>query len=178
VKLRAALTVLALGCCGCQDLPESYPPPVQRPLFDPDRPRYSTMVNMEDPGADRRFVQDIAGQEAGQGDGGWRWTGQRPTVKVRPESNQGLKLFIDFMLPEVTMKDTGPVTLSFYVNGRVLDRARYTEPGVKHFEKPVPADWVTPGQETIVAAEIDKVWVAKQDGARLGFIVVRMGLAR
>lgn len=132
------------------------------------------MVNMEDPGADRRFVQDIAGQ----GEGGWRWTGQRPTVKVRPESNEGLKLSIDFLLPEVTMKGTGPVTLSFYVNGRLLDRARYTTPGVKHFEKPVPADWVTPDRDVIVAAEIDKIWVAKQDGARLGFIVVRMGLAR
>ena len=55
---------------------------------------------------------------------------------------------------------------------------RYTEAGEQHFEKKVPAGWVEPNKEVTLAAEIDKVWVAKEDGTRLGFLLTRIGLTQ
>jgi hypothetical protein len=158
----------------CQNMPEPYSPPVQRKPFDDFHPRVVHVVNMADPDAHLSFVQDIARGS----NGSWRWTGKRPTIKVRLRSNENLKFVIDFTLPEVTFKDTGPVTVSFFVNDRLLGEEHYATPGVRHFEKYIPFSWVTPGQEATAAAEIDKVWVAKDDGATLGFIVTRMGITQ
>ncbi len=156
-------------------MPEPYAPPVQRQPFENFPPqRTARVINMSDPDATVYFVQDISGKLEGT----WRWCQQRPTIRIRSRTNENLKYLIDFTLPEATFRDTGPVTLSFYVNDHLLDRVQYRSPGQLHFEKPVPPEWVTPDQDSTIAAEIDKMWVSKEDGARLGFILVRMGLTQ
>ena len=91
---------------------------------------------------------------------------------------RALRYIIDFVLPEVTFKVTGPVTMTFLVNDHPLDSVRYTAFGEQHFEKVVPPEWVEPMKENLVAASIDKVWVAPVDGAKLGFILTRIGLTQ
>jgi hypothetical protein len=54
----------------------------------------------------------------------------------------------------------------------------YKASGEQHFEKAVPAEWIEPGKDTLLAASIDKVWVAPADGAKLGFILTRIGLTQ
>ena len=44
----------------------------------------------------------------------------------------------------------------------------------KHFEKPIPADWVTSATESMVSVNIDKLWVSPEDGARFGFILTKL----
>jgi hypothetical protein len=119
-------------------------------------------------------VQDIPQGEPGP----WKWTGPKPTIKVVCRTNQGLRYIIDFVIADVTFKVTGPVTLTFLVNDHVLDTVRYATPGPQHFEKAVPPEWVNPLQDTLVAASIDKVFVAPADGAKLGFILQRIGLTQ
>ena len=154
-------------------MPAPYGVPVQRPSFEGYHPHPIRMVNMSDGDASLHLVRDIL-----NGEGSWRWTGQRPAVKVRIWSREGLKYSTDFTLPDVTFKDTGPVSIAFYVNDHLLDRVRYATPGYKHFEKAVPAGWLTLNAEAIVGAEIDKMWVSKDDGTRYGFIVSRIGLTQ
>ena len=160
---------------GCQNMPEPYAPPVQRQPFENFRPyRISRIVNMNDGDAESHFVQDIAsGLE-----GNWRWVRKRPTVKLKMKVNENVKFTMDFSIAEATFKETGPVTLSFFVNDHFLDKASYTESGQKHFEKPVPAEWIEPGKDAVLAAEIDKVYIAKADQAQLGFILTRIGLTQ
>jgi hypothetical protein len=156
-------------------MPEPYAPPVQRQPMETFRPyRIKRVINMSDPDAPAHFVQDIPGGL----EGSWRWTLQKPTVKVRVRSNDDVKFVIDFTLPDVTMKDTGPVTVTFSVNGHVLEAVRYAASGREHFEKPVPAEWIVPDQDALLAAEIDKLWVSKEDGVKLGFILTRIGLTQ
>ncbi len=102
----------------------------------------------------------------------------RPKARGQGQNplRRALKYVIDFTLPEVTFKVTGPVTITFLVNDHVLDKVRYTAQGHQHFEKMVPPGWVELGQYAIAGAEIDKVWVSPTDGARLGFILSRIGL--
>ena len=131
---------------------------------------------MADSDAETHFVQDISPSlEANT----WRWTGKRPTIQLSPVSNQNLYYIIDFVVAGTTFEQTGPVTLSFFVDDRLLDRVRFIAPGRQKIERPVPAEWVEPDANVLVAAEIDKVWTPPQSAAKpLGFILVALGLER
>jgi hypothetical protein len=172
---RLFIASIAVLVSSCQNMPEPYAPPVQRQPFEEGRPhRISRIVNMSDGDWMAHVVQDIPPGEPGP----WKWTGQKPAIKVVSRTNQGLRYVIDFALPEATFKETGPVTMTFLVNDRVLDTVRYKASGEQHFEKAVPPEWVEPMKDTLLAASIDKVWIAPADGAKLGFILTRIGLTQ
>jgi len=175
VNRRALILCLAAGLGACQNLPEPYAPPEQRqPVEDPRPYRLDRVIHMSDADAPSRFVKDISPVLAGS----WRWTGKHPALNVFMRASDAVRYTIDFTLPEVTFKDTGPVTLSFYVNDHQLASVRYTEPGNHHFEKPVPPAWIPVGRESTVAAEIDKIWTSPADGNTFGFILTRIGLTQ
>jgi hypothetical protein len=153
-------------------MPAPYAPPEQRQPFEELAPyRISRLINMADGDAENYFIRDIGGLA-----GNWRWTGKHPEVRLYLRSKQKLHYVIDFTIVEATFKDTGPVTLSFLVNGHLLDKVTYTTSGAQHFDKAVPEEWVEAGKDAIVGAEIDKPWISPADGAALGFILSRIGL--
>jgi len=155
-------------------MPDPYAPPEQRQPFENFAPyRISRVVNMADGDAESHFVRDIQGLN-----GSWRWTGKHPEVRVFLRTNQMLHCIVDLTIADATFKVTGPVTLSFFVNGHVLDKATYSASGPQHFDEPVPPEWVEPGKESVVGAEIDKPWTSPADGVALGFILTRMGLSQ
>ncbi len=166
--------LLCLGLEACVSQPEIYAPPAQRkPLDQEVLVRTKLILEMSDPTVDRDIVADIA---KGQQSSPWRWTGKKPTVHISLKSASNLKYRIQFALPEVTFKETGPVTITFLVNDRELDKVRYDTGGDKTFEKPVPLGMLKPMDENTLAAEVDKLWVSKNDGQKLGFILVSLGL--
>jgi len=130
------------------------------------------MVAMDNSDADRLIVKDIYG-----GTGvSWRWTKQEPTVRVPVLSAENIKFSADFALWDDAFKITGPVEISFLVNGKLLDKVRYITSGDKHFEKLVPADWLAGNAEATVAMSVDKLYIAPRDGAKFGVILARLGL--
>jgi hypothetical protein len=166
--------MLALALCACENTPDPYAPPAQRHPIEAFRPyRVSRIVNMDDGDAESHFVSDILFLA-----GNWRWTNQRPAVRVNLRNTENIRYVIDFAVADVTFKETGPVTVSFFVNDHLLDKAYYDQPGNKHFEKPVPAEWLEAGKDAIVAAHVDKVQIAAGDGAKLGLILTRIGLTQ
>jgi hypothetical protein len=164
------LLVLLLAC---DRLPESYPPPDQHHPREGLNPGPDAMmVEMDSPDASLYIVKDIYAP----GGTPWRWTEENPTVKVLVLSTEKLKLSADYALWDDGFKITGPVELSFFVNGKLLDKVRYTTPGVKHFEKPVPADWMTADLEVPISFIVDKLYVSPRDHKRFGVILTRIGL--
>ena len=137
--------------------------------------RASMMVNMNDDDAPLHFVQDISLALEGST---WRWTKKRPTLKVLLIKTKDLRFVVDFTLPDVTMQQTGPVTISFFLGDRLLDRIRYAKPGYQHYERPIEPAWLQTANETVLSAQIDKVYKDPGDGAVLGFILTRMGFER
>ena len=133
------------------------------------------MVEMSDPDVDDHIVRDIG---PAQDKAPWRWTEKRPTLKVLVLDTKGLKFLTDFAIWEDSMKQTGPVTISFFIGDKLLDKMTYDTPGPKHFEKPVNSDWLQTVNDTVLGAEIDKTYTAPLDGAKFGFIITRMGLVR
>ena len=167
---RLVIAVVAvLAESGCQNMPEAYAPPLQRPAVEKFHPyRMQAIVSMSDNDAETHFVQDITPLATSS----WRWTGKKPTVRVKARTSEDLRYTIDFVLPEEHFRKTGPVNIAFLVNDRVLDRALYSNAGNQHFEKPIPTGWVSADQNITVAAEIDKV------SADLGMVLVRIGITQ
>lgn len=166
------LAWLLLSSCGAPS-PESYPPPLQRRLPRGPEPRpVGAFVSMSDQDADAHILRDVSPTAEGSA---WRWTFQRPELRFWLASTARQKLAVDFAIAADTFKATGPVTVSFYVNGKLLGQQRCVKAGDYHFKKTVPAEWLRTDDFTVVAAEADKLWTSPTDGARLGFILARIG---
>jgi hypothetical protein len=161
--------------CSCERYPESYPPPQQRQPAEGPNPGPSMLVEMSSPDASRHIVKDV---ENGAPGDLWRWTNQQPTLKILAQTTDKLKLSVDFALWAEAFKQTGPVELSFFVNGHLLDKIRYTSPGNKHFEKPIPPEWLASDTESTVSVAIDKLYTAPQDGKKFGFILSSIGFVQ
>jgi hypothetical protein len=169
---RLSPICLFLALAGCVNYPETYAPPIQRlPMSGRMESPIKHFVHVNDPKAELYFVRDIRPLE----DDSYRWTGKNPTFRFVLDSTKDLKFLMDFMLHGDTMKVTGPLTFTYTVNGNLLDRVTYREPGPQLFEKPVDESWLIAGGETIVTVELDKVYVAEADGVQLGFTLTRVG---
>jgi hypothetical protein len=153
--------------------PDYYAPPEQRrPMAGPDTSRLKHFIAMNDPGAGDHILRDV--NEAVEGNA-WRWTGQRPMLRFVVPKVDGLRLVMEFAFNSETMAATGPVTVRYLVNGHLLDTVTYAKEGGQRFEKAVPREWLAGGEDVVVAAELDKVWVSPDDGAKLGIILSRAG---
>lgn len=171
--IRSICLFSLLCLTGCDPLPQSYPPPEQRhPVQGPNLESGSTIVSMGSPDADLYILKDIYPANGIP----WRWSAKEPTIHFLLLGTENLAFSADFALWNDAFKITGPVEVSFLVNGNVLDKIRYTSPGEKYFEKPVPPDWLSTNTETNVGLSIDKLYVAPADQKKFGVILVRMGL--
>ena len=170
---RIACLVLLVALAACDRLPESYPPPEQRPAIqESELGPESMLVAMDSPDADRLIVKDIY-----PGTGiSWRWTKKDPTVRVPVLPIEGLKFTTDFAIWNDGFKVTGPLEVSFLVNGKLLDKIRYASSGDKHFEKPVPRAWLEGRADATISLSVNKLYTAPGDGAKFGVILTRLGL--
>lgn len=175
MRSEAFLFIAAsLFACACTNAPDPFPPPMQRPAVagETKPAEIRTFLAMSDPEAPAAIVADV--QSAVEGTG-WRWTHQNPELRFKLPDTRRWKFAIDFSLPKPNFKDTGPVTISYFINGKLLDRVRYTAPGDLHYEKPVPAAFLEAGGYNQVRAEVDPPWIAPSDKAKLGFVLHRAG---
>ncbi len=158
-----------LALAACSSLPDTYAPPVQRePLQLAERSALGPYISMGAPNAGAYIVRDIADTAAA---GTWRWAFRRPELRFFVPANP-VKFAMDFALAGQIF--SGPVTLSVFVNGKLLDRFRYEKPGSYRLEKAVPPELIEAGAENRVTIESDKVWTSK-DGPPLSFILVSAG---
>ena len=179
----ALLAVLAFLCVGARYERPSYrqfDDPAQASRIPPQL-EYSPGVDPSPPptfveASDLRFadciVRDISRTIEGAG---WRWTYLEPTMKFSLREREGQSFAMDFSIVETAFRNTGPVTLSCFVNNRLLASVRCPRPGDYHIEKPVPSWWLGGAGPAVVRAVLDKVWVAPSDGTRLGYVLLRAG---
>jgi hypothetical protein len=174
VNYRAGLVIaLSAFLAGCSREPTIYPPPIQRLLpAAPEKKALGAFVNMNDANVDEYIVGGLQNQTEGAG---WRWAHEAPELRFLLDRTERLKFVMDLGLPEYNFGQTGPVTLSFFINGRLLDKVRYTTPGDRRYEKRVPAGWLKKGEFTIVRIQADPPWIAPTDKVKLGFVLHRAG---
>ena len=147
----------------------------RKPLTGTEPNEVGHFVNLRDAGADSYIVRDISPAVEGSG---WRWTGKRPELRFFLDAVDKLTFKAEFAVAEATIKDTGPVTVSVLINGNLLEKVYCAKSGERYVEKPVPAKFLRANAMNLVALEIDKVWIAPDDGAKMGFILSRAGFAQ
>ena len=161
--------ILAFSCGRQQD---SYPAPPQRRDFSGPDPKPASYVGMGDPEVDRFIVSGIV---LGDSLDGRRWTSERPELRFALDHTANLKLEMNLVVPRVTLRDTGPITVTFFVNGKQLGKLYCPAPDRYTFEAPVPEAWLHAGADNRVVASVDKYWTSSEDGQRLGFILSDAG---
>ena len=165
------LVIGALLTVSCGREPGVYAAPPQRSIDlgpDPDGPH--AFVAMDDPVADDYLVNDISPEH-----GFRRWAFTRPELRFRLNDVRHLIFTAEFAIPEVTYKVTGPVTVSYAVNGRTLGAIRCDHAGDFRLEKPVPDGLVEPGKFVRVTFEANPRWISPDDGAQLSFLLRSAG---
>ena len=140
-------------------------------LIVPKAGELGYFLTMADPHADAYLVKDVAPS----GPGTWRWVYDHPVLRFMVPDVPRLKFMMDFSIPERTLRETGPVTLTFTINGQILDRLRCERGGELHYAHEVPHAMLRPDAINLVAIDPEPVWVSKADGGRLGFILSRAG---
>jgi hypothetical protein len=154
-------------------MPDSYTPPPQRPpLVVPSSAGLSYFVSMTDSNASAYIVQGIGRDTEGTG---YRWTFEHPVLRFFVPRMDQPKFVMDFALSRRTFRTTGPVTLTFTLNGKAFDRKTWQLPGQQHYEYEVPVEFFRWEAVNLVAIDPDKVWTSPDDGAKLGFVVSRVG---
>jgi hypothetical protein len=176
MKALRAVVALALVGAGCSFGPKLVPLPEQYPAIDrPDPPDTRWFIAMSEQRADQ-FIR--SGIPPGQGAGERRWTNEAPSLRFTLPRADGWTAALDLEFVDVTMRDTGPVTVSVAVNGTAIGELRCERPGRYQFRGAVPAGAVRAGAETVLSAAVDQPWIAKADAAKLGFLLYAGGFLR
>ena len=148
--------------------------PAQRSLdLGPDPGGLRPIVRMDDPDADEYLVRDISPER-----GVTRWAFRQPEVRVRVADTHHLKFTIEFAIPEVTFRVTGPVTVFCNVNGTRLAQIRCEHAGDYRLEQAVPEGWLEAGKPVRLSFEANPRWVSPEDGAQLSFLLRSAGFTQ
>ena len=132
-----------------------------------------SFVTMDDPQVDAYLVNDISPER-----GFRRWALVRPELRFRLKEARHLIFAAEFTIPEVTYKVTGPVTVSYAVNGRTLGSLRCARAGDYRVAKPVPEGLVEPDKPIRVTFEANPRWISPEDGAQLSFLLRSAGFTQ
>jgi hypothetical protein len=171
LRIASVAVVSALLLPGCGKLPETFPAPAQRaPLEAATSGGPGHFVAMSDANAGAYIVQGFRAAS----EGSWRWAHEHPVLRFYLPQLERATFTMAFALPEQTFRLTGPVTLTFSINGRVLDRARYDQSGEQQYTHMVPREFLKPDSINLVAIDPDKT-AAPNPGERLAFVLVRAG---
>jgi hypothetical protein len=171
IRQLLPLVIGALLTVSCGRQPGVYAAPPQGSLDlgpDPDGPH--AFVFMDDPLVDDYLVNDISPER-----GLRRWAFTRPELRFRVKEVGHLIFTAEFAIPEVTYKVTGPVTVSFAVNGRTLSTIRCDHAGDFHLKALVPDGLVEADKFIRVTFEANPRWISPDDGAQLSFLLRSAG---
>jgi hypothetical protein len=136
-----------------------------------DKGANKPFVRMDDPMIREYLVKDVGDSLFGS----WRWTGDRPELRFDLTKTENLALEVDFSVAGATLKDTGPVTLSFLVNDQSVGTMRIAREGDYKFWRPVSGRRLDANGTNRIAVSVNPVWVAPRDGKHLGFILSAAG---
>lgn len=170
IFLPPVLLVVAAGCGSRQ---EWFPVPAQRPsLGEGVAGSLGHFVYMSQGDADAY----IAGGMRAQSEGSWRWAHENPILRFYLPEVGRIRFRMEFSFPDDRFRETGPVTLTFAVNGRTFDRVRYDHPGGHQYDRAVPIDLLRQDAVNLVDVTPDKTAILPS-GERLGFVLTSAGFA-
>ncbi|MFB3829012.1 MAG: hypothetical protein ACE15B_19755 [Bryobacteraceae bacterium] len=167
--------ILLMLCvsAACRPQPQWYGMPEQRQSSPVSQPTtLGPFATMADPNADAYIVSGVNEPDPKSP---WRWTQPRVEMRFYLTQVRGLRFTMELVLPDATFAETGPVTVSVTVNGSPLGKQRFASAGSHTLALPAPERLLKLDALNTVVIEPDKIYVARDDGARLGFILAGAG---
>ncbi len=153
----------------CVRTPVFYPVPEQRDNhFEPSaiEPPFIEMGSWN--------AADFIVRDVGAFEGAFRWTFERPELRFVLNSTERWAFVADIGMVDTTLSQTGPITISAWVNGHPLADLRCDKGGAFRLRKAVPAAWLKEREYNHVMLRASKVFVAA-DGVKLSFVLYRAG---
>jgi len=139
--MRPAVSLFALLLLTACSRESSFAPipPQSPPVNAPDPPSVPCFFSMSEARADQAIVQGIP---LGLGSGIHRWTAENAAVRCKLPTAGPWNIAMDFIVAARTIRDTGPITLTFRVNGREVAHLRCDHPGERQFRAPLPPELI------------------------------------
>lgn len=170
---KPALLICALLLAGCERRADIYRPPIQRSPYEVTEPQTAGhYVTMSAANAQDHIVSGILPELH---DHRWRWTLQEPVLRFRVPRTNGLKFHMDFTVPELTFRETGPVKIEIFIGACLLDTISMQKDAVTSYEKQVPPECLTVSRPVVVRMRVDKTWQGADDRQPRGFILTGAG---
>ena len=130
---------------------------------------------MDDPRAGAQLVHGFYSLEEGK----WRWTASRFGVILRPlegSAQNGARLELMLTIPDVVVKELGPVTLSGVAGESALAPEKYTKAGEYVYARDVPAGSLGGDSVTVEFATDKAIPAGKIEQRQLALIVTGVRL--
>jgi hypothetical protein len=169
------LLLLGLVVLGsCTPLPESYPVPEQRNGKEGQDPEpLGAFVSFADARSEDYAVKGFLPAAPDQT---WRWATESPTVRFRVSHKDGLRLRVNFAMPEGSHGALLPITVRYFVNDQLLEAVQYKKAGAMEYRKAVPAELLNVDADNLVRLEVSPIYVAEADKQKLSLILSEIGL--
>jgi hypothetical protein len=130
---------------------------------------------MSAPQADNYILRGIITREQGAA---WRWTAEKMELRFHLTDPGDRVFFMDLVISDEVLRQTGPQSVRFSIDGRQFGSVTYDTHGQKRYETLVPDNLIRTDQPLILTAEVDKYFQSPTDGAKLGFLLVGAGFQR
>lgn len=155
-------------------IPGQYAPPTSVPFDNSQQNDQEPLISMSDDDVQSHIVRDVS--DAPKGAEG-RWTQAHPAFQIDVPDCHDLSFYARFFIPEVTLRDTGPVTVAALIDNLSLGKQQIRDPGTHELRFPTPAQAVCKSSRILAGLDIDPVWVAK-DGTKLGVLLFEIGFEK
>jgi hypothetical protein len=133
----------------------------------PDMAEIGPSVEIHGQSQEKHLLHDIVSPAAGEE---WVWTYERPALVFSVSKRPGVKFRMELEIANATLRETGPVQITFWLNGRPLAKRLYDSPGKYVMEQEVPQELLRNDGVAIIETTQDKYYVAKGDGRRLSYL--------
>jgi hypothetical protein len=138
----------------------------KRPCL-PDTSKLGPWVELHGPTQGEHLLHDFATPSGGDEH---VWTYERPVLVFAVPKRSGVKFKMEFQLAGATLKETGPVAITFWLNGTPLVTKTYDAAGMYDMEQDVPSKLLRDDSIAIVETTQNKYYFAEGDGQRLSYL--------
>ena len=123
----------------------------------------------------REYVEPYFVKDVLDSDGEHRWTAAQPELRFHLSSTTNRVLRARFIIPEDTLRQTGPLRIRWFVNGDWVAASRHPSAGEHLFTAPIAAGVLRPDAENNVRMLIENPFIAPADKQPLGVVLMEIG---
>ena len=132
--------------------------------------RFSDYLVLSRGYVEAHFVKDVL-----DGDGEHRWTAAHPELRFYLSSTTNRMLKARFIIPDATLRQTGPSRIRWFVNGAQVAASRHDSAGEHTFTTPVADGLLRPNAENTIGMTIENPYVSPLDNQVLGVLLMEIG---